>query len=156
LLRAFPATLRHNVVALAAELTATPPGVIHCWLDQTNLIGGVAGLLAGVPAVFLGLRSLNPTLGPRRLDVPYLQPWYRIMVRSRRIHLVANSHAAAASYAEWIGIAPDRIAVITNGIEPRHFPQPTAEARRQARRTLGLSDADRVVSGIFRLSEEKQ
>jgi glycosyltransferase involved in cell wall biosynthesis len=156
LLRAFPYRLRYNVLTLAADLTADPPDVIHCWLDPTNLIGGVAGLLAGVPAVLLGLRSLNPTQGPQHLDVPYLQPWYRILALSRRVHFVANSRAAAASYAEWIGIPQDRIAVIANGFEPMHFPQPTLEARCQARRAMGLSADHRVVSGIFRLSEEKQ
>src|SRR5262249_43504166 len=59
-------------------------------------------------------------------------------------------------YAEWIGIPPDRVAVISNGLDSDAFPPRTAEARQQARAALGLSAHDRVVCGILRLSEEKQ
>lgn len=155
LLRAFPAQLRQNVLALATDLAADRPDVLHCWLDQTNLIGGVAGLLAGVPAIVLGLRSLNPANVPH-LYSPYLQPWYATLTCSRRVHLVANSSAAAVSYADWIGIPRERVAVISNGLNTGAFPPSTAQARQQARSSLGLAADDRVVCGILRLSEEKQ
>jgi glycosyltransferase involved in cell wall biosynthesis len=155
LLRVFPAQLRHNVLALATDLAADRPDVLHCWLDQTNLIGGVAGLLAGVPAIILGLRSLNPSNVPH-LDSPYLQPWYATLTRSRRVQLIANSRAAAASYADWIGVPRERIAVIPNGLNQEGFPALTGAARQQARSALGLSAEHRVVVGILRLSEEKR
>jgi glycosyltransferase involved in cell wall biosynthesis len=72
------------------------------------------------------------------------------------VHFIANSHVGAASYSEWIGLPVERFHVILNGIELGHFPTPTAQARREARARLGLSEADRVVSGVFRLAEEKQ
>lgn len=155
LLRGVPAELQPHVVALAADLAKDRPDVLHCWLDQTNLIGAFAGLLTGVPAIVLGLRSLNPAQ-VSQLSSPYLQPWYSILTHSRRVHLVANSDAAAASYAEWVGLPRERIAVIRNGVELSHFPQSTPQTRREARRALGLDDTDRVVSGVLRLSEEKQ
>jgi glycosyltransferase involved in cell wall biosynthesis len=150
----FPAILRHNVIALAADLAADLPDVLHCWLDQTNLIGGVAGLLTGVRTIILGLRNLNPTHFSN-LDTPYNQSWYAILAQSHRVHFVANSHAAAASYAAWIGIPLERVAVIRNGFDSSHFPESTAETRLAARRSFGLRHEDHVVSGIFRLSEEK-
>jgi glycosyltransferase involved in cell wall biosynthesis len=155
LLRTFPSQLRQNVLTLAADLAADLPDVLHCWLDQTNLIGGVAGLLTGVPAIVLGLRSVNPSHFPDQY-LPGTQQWYAVLARSCRVHLVANSQAAAASYAEWIGVPLERIAVIRNGLDASNFPQNTPKARHQARRGFRLCENDRVVSGVFRLSEEKQ
>jgi len=108
-----------------------------------------------VPAIVLSTRNSNPTNFPR-LNVPYLLPWYRIAASSRRVHFIANSHSGAASYAEWIGIPVHRFHVVFNGIDLNQLPQPTADARRQARAEFALKEADRLVSGVFRLAEEKQ
>jgi len=155
LVRAVPAHLRDHVFALAAELATAKPDVLHGWLDQTSIVAGVAGLLTGVRSIVLGLRSLNPS-HVAHLDAPFLRPWYGILARSSRISFVANSRAAAASYADWIGISRERVAVIPNGLNFSHFPQPSPAAREHARRELDLHAADRVVSGILRFSEEKQ
>ncbi|HMF11672.1 MAG TPA: glycosyltransferase, partial [Gemmataceae bacterium] len=66
------------------------------------------------------------------------------------------SHSGAASYAEWIGIPVDRFHVVFNGIDLSQLPKPSPEARRKARAAFGLKETDRVVSGVFRLAEEKQ
>jgi glycosyltransferase involved in cell wall biosynthesis len=155
LLRATPPRLRHFLIALAAELAADLPDVLHCWLDQPNVLGAISGLLAGVPTIILSTRNSNPTNFPR-LNVPYLLPWYRIAARSRRVHFVANSHSGAESYAEWIGIPVERFHVVFNGIDLSQLPKPTSDARRQARAVFALEETDRLVSGVFRLAEEKQ
>jgi glycosyltransferase involved in cell wall biosynthesis len=119
------------------------------------VMGTIAGLLAGVPSIVLSTRNSNPT-NFQRLNVPYLLPWYRFAAQSRRVHFIANSHSGAASYAEWIGIPVERFHVVFNGIDLSHFPEPTEEGRRQARAALGFKPSDRLVSGVFRLAEEKQ
>jgi glycosyltransferase involved in cell wall biosynthesis len=155
LLRATPPGLRYLVVSLAAELADDPPDVLHCWLDQPNVMGTIAGLLAGVPCIVASTRNSNPTNFPR-LNLAYLLDWYRIAAQSRRVHFVANSHSGAASYAEWIGIPVERFHVVFNGIDLSQLPKPSPDARRKARAAFGLKDTDRVVSGVFRLAEEKQ
>jgi glycosyltransferase involved in cell wall biosynthesis len=155
LLHATPPALRHQVIALAAELASDPPNVLHCWLDEPNVLGTIAGLLAGVPCVVLSTRNSNPT-NFSRLNAPFLLPWYRIAAQSRRVHFISNSHSGAGSYAEWIGFAVERFHVVFNGLDLSHFPKPSVEARRQARAVFGLNAADRLVSGVFRLAEEKQ
>jgi GDPmannose 4,6-dehydratase len=155
LLRATPPALRHLLVSLTAELAADPPDVLHCWLDQPNVMGTIAGLMAGIPCIILSTRNSNPT-NFQRLNVPYLLPWYRIAAQSGRVHFIANSHSGAASYAEWIGIPTDHFHVVFNGIDLSQFPMPSPEAKRQARAALGVAATDRLVSGVFRLAEEKQ
>jgi glycosyltransferase involved in cell wall biosynthesis len=155
LLRATPSGLREALISLAAELAADPPDVLHCWLDQPNVIGAIAGLLAGIRCVVLSTRNSNPTNFPR-LNLPFLLPWYRLVAQSRRVHFIANSRSGGASYAAWIGIPLARFHIVFNGIDLDHFPQPSPEARRAARKAHGIRETDRVVSGVFRLAEEKQ
>jgi glycosyltransferase involved in cell wall biosynthesis len=155
LLRAVPSEVRQAALALAAELAADPPDILHAWLDEPNVIAAIAGLLAGVRCIILSTRNVNPTNFPR-FNTWYFRQWYQIAALSRRIHFIANSHSGAASYASWMGILQERMHVVFNGIDLSHFPMPTVEARRKARAAFGLSEADRVVSGVFRLAEEKQ
>jgi glycosyltransferase involved in cell wall biosynthesis len=155
LLRATPPALRQLLINLTAALAADPPDLLHCWLDQPNVMGAIAGLMAGVPCIILSTRNSNPT-NFQRLNVPYLLPWYRIAATSNRVHFIANSHSGAASYAEWIGISTQRFHVVFNGIDLSHFPESTPDARLQARAALGIAETDLVVSGVFRLAEEKQ
>ncbi|HMC66014.1 MAG TPA: glycosyltransferase [Gemmataceae bacterium] len=150
-----PLEIRPPVIRLIADLIQDRPDVLHCWLDQPNIIGAIAGFVAGVPGILLSVRNSNPTNFPR-LNEPYLHAWYQLLARSRRVHFLSNSHSGAASYASWIGVPQERFHVIFNGLCLDHFPEPTAANREAARREFGLSAADKVVCGIFRLAEEKQ
>jgi glycosyltransferase involved in cell wall biosynthesis/SAM-dependent methyltransferase len=155
LLQAVPLEVQESVLSLAFELIAGKPDVLHCWLDQPNVIGAIAGLMARVPHIIFSTRNANPT-NFSRLFTPYMQKWYRLAAQSGRVHFIANSHSGAASYADWLGIPVERFHVIFNGLRFDHFPEPTPEARRQARALFGLRPSDRVVSGVFRLAAEKQ
>src|SRR5262249_53023632 len=137
------------------EVVVEPPDVLHCWLDQPNVIGAIAGLLADVPHVLLSARNSAPPNFPR-IHYPYLHRWYQTVARSDRVHLLANSRSGAASYADWLGEPLQRFHVVLNGVCLEHFPEPSPEARRPARRSFGLSEKDRVVCGVFRLAAEKQ
>jgi glycosyltransferase involved in cell wall biosynthesis len=155
LILAAPPELRDQVSCLVAELLVARPDVLHGWLDAGNIVGGIAGLIAGVPRILLSTRNSNPTNFPR-LNSPYMDPWYRLLVRSRRVRLLANSHSGAASYASWIGMPEDEIHVVLNGLRRQDLPEPTAAARRAARQAFALPERARVVAGAFRLDAEKQ
>jgi hypothetical protein len=155
LFRTLPHEIREFVGSLYAELCVERPDILHCWLDQPNIIGAIAGLLAGVPRIVIGFRNSNPTHFPR-FHRPYMLPWYRLLAKSRRVEFISNSHSGVTSYASWIGFAKARVHVVANGICPDHFPVPTEEKRQTARRFFGLSPEHKVVCGIFRLDEQKQ
>jgi len=155
LILAAPPETRDHVSCLVADLLVTRPDVLHCWLDAGNVIGAIAGLIAGVPRILLSTRNSNPTNFPR-LNSPYMERWYRLLLRSRRVSLLANSHSGAASYAAWIGMPEDEIHVVLNGLRRQDLPEPTAAARAAARQALGLAEDASVVGGAFRLDTEKQ
>src|SRR5262249_10713436 len=148
LLRDVPEELRDQTAALTSELVVDRPDLLHCWLDQPNIVGAIAGLLSNVPAIVLATRNGNPTNFPR-LHAPYQQTWYQLAAPAPTVHFLANSHAGAVSYAHWIGIPTSRFDIIANGFVPEQFPTPTNESRLSARRAFGLRASDRVVCGVF-------
>jgi glycosyltransferase involved in cell wall biosynthesis len=155
LLRVVPFEIRQTIVDLAANLAANLPDVLHCWLDQPNVLGTIAGLLANVPRIVLSTRNANPTNFPR-FDFPYLREWYQTAALSDRVRFIANSHSGAVSYAAWLGIPVERFHIVFNGIAFDDFPLSTPEARWKARAEFGLEPSDKVVCGVFRLAAEKQ
>lgn len=137
------------------ELSLLKPDVAHFWLDHSNIWGGPAALLAGVPAVILSTRNVHPGNFPY-LHTPYFHPWYEILEKNPRVHLINNSHLGAASYAEWIGAPLARFDVVLNGVNLTHLKLAGAEDRARIRRDIGVPlDAPAIV-GAFRLSDEKR
>ena len=152
--RALPLPIRHDVVDLAGEFLRARPRVVHAWMDHANVTAGLAALAVGVPRVVLAFRSLNPSNFPL-LYRNWMLPWYRLLVTDPRVRMVANSHAGAASYAEWLDIDPTRIAVVLNGVDPTEYarPDPAAVARVRAEVAPGGGP---LVVGMMRLTEEKR
>lgn len=152
--RALPLPIRHDVVDLAGEFLRARPRVVHAWMDHANVTAGLAALAVGVPRVVLAFRSLNPTNFPA-LYRNWMLPWYRLLVADPRVRFVANSHAGAASYAEWLDIDPARIAVVLNGVDPTEYARPAAADVARVRAELA-PHGGRLVVGMMRLTEEKR
>jgi len=145
-----PHSLLQLVHTLAAEFARRRPAVVHSWQDATNVAAGLAALAAGVPRVVLSTRSLSPDHFP--FLTPYMRPAYRAMLGSRRVAILNNSRAGAASYAEWLGVGADRIEVVRNSLA---VPE-TSAAGAAFRRTAGIPPGAPIIGSVFRLSEEKQ
>ncbi len=155
LLLSTPADLRDAILRLTGVLERTRPDVLHAWLDQCNLIGGIAALLAGVPRILLSTRNSNPTNFPRLL-APYMEEWYRILARSHRVRFLANSRSGAQSYASWIGIPEEHIHVVLNGFVEADYVKASSGDRLAVRSELGVPADARVLLGVFRFDVEKQ
>lgn len=141
------------VASLLDALRRDPPDVLHCWLDFPNVVGALAGLLAGVPRIVVSARSVNPTHFPD-LDLPWLRASYRWLSRCPDVTFVANSLAGARDYAAWIGVREERFRVVHNGVP---LPAPPRPAERLAeRRALGVPEGVFLVVGVLRLSAEKR
>jgi len=134
------------------ELVERRPGVVHVWLDATNVKAGLAAAIAGVPRIVLSGRSMAPV----NFDLiqPFMRPGYRALLARPGVVLLNNSEAGARDYARWLGIAPARVGVVHNAapLEAR----PPAEAIAAARRTLGVPDGAPLVGSMLRFSEEKR
>ena len=155
LLPFIPPALAPLVRNLAADLLRIKPQVIHCWLDWSNIIGGLAGYLAGTPLIVLSTRNLNPSRFPTFYR-PWQQAWYSFLVRSRRVQLVANSKAGAEDYASWLGLRPESFRVIRNGLDPTAVIRPSSREIISFRKELGLKKDELLVGGVFRLDPEKR
>lgn len=153
--RAIPEVLRPRCADLFGEFVVRRPHVVHCWLDHTNIWGGVAAALAGVPAIVLSTRSVAPTHFPPLLQ-PWLAPWYRTLASRPGVSFVNNSNAGADDYARWLELPRERLSVILNGVDFESMTAPAAAEVATFRRSLGAAEGDPVLTGILRLGEEKR
>lgn len=144
-----------NLIPLVGALGEARPDVLHCWLDEPNLIGALAGLVAGVPHILISTRNVHPGHFPY-LHRPWFRDCYRALADSRRVTWVANSRAGAESYAEWCGISPQRLHVVWNGFDSTGLRPCPAGERAARRRLAGLDPEAWLVMGVFRLSPEKR
>lgn len=148
-----PPFARSCVHLLSNELCQLRPDVLHCWLDNTNIFGGMAGVTSDVSRIVLSGRSLNPTHFPTLMHT-WMHTWYRILLSDERTVMTNNSWAGGADYAQWLGIPPENIAVVYNGLSnaPRVYER---EAGVALRASLGMRKDTPLLGGFFRLSEEK-
>lgn len=151
-MRTIPLSLREPVMICTVTFLLSRPGVVHLWQDSTNIVGALAALLAGVPRIVMAGRNLAPHhFFYFRHD---MRPLYRFLLSFPQVSLINNSHAGAASYAQWLDIPEQRIGVIHNGLDSRIFST-AHEAAKATRERWGVDSGALVVGGIFRFSPEK-
>lgn len=146
---------REVIAPLIAELRRDPPEVLHCWLDESNVVGAIAGLLVGVPRIVIGTRNVNPSHF-RNLHRPWLRSAYFALASSPRVTLTANSEEGGADYARWCGVEAGRFRVIHNGLDTSQWVPPSPAERAEARASLGVAEEEVLVVGVFRLAHEKR
>ncbi|MFN7952222.1 MAG: glycosyltransferase [bacterium] len=153
LVGAHPASLW--MVPILALVRERRPAVVHCWLDDANIVGACAGLLGGAARIVASARSLNPTNSPQ-LFRRWHRASYRLLAHGRAVRLLANSRAGALDYARWCGVRAERFTVVPNGVPIHELVPLDAASRLAARAALGIADDAFLVVGILRLSTEKR
>lgn len=98
--------------------------------------------------MILGLRNLNPSRLP--FYQPFFRPLYKLLLNDARVSLVANSRVGAVDYAQWLGIDPDRIAIVYNGFAASGYGVDTA-----ATTTARPSPCAPLVLGVSQFRPEK-
>lgn len=155
LIRSFPADMAGPIAFWLTEFRRRRPQIVHAWQDSTCLTAAVAALLSGVPRIVLAARSVRPD-NPRRRLKRFMREGYQSLVGHASVVLTNNSRAGANDYAEWLGIDPDTIEVVYNGIDCDQPVQDAASARARLRTRLGVPASTPIVGSAFRMSEEKQ
>lgn len=148
----FPAPFVEQTLALAAALLVIKPNVVHLWQDYTNLVGGLAALLAGVPRVVLGGRSVAPYHFPYHQR--YMRSVYQVLLAYPQVCLANNSAAGAADYERWLGLQPGSVVVVHNGIDTDAFLAATTPTQ-SLRAIWGIPEEAPLVGGVFRFGPEK-
>ena len=130
------------------------PDIVHLWLDECNVKGGIAATLAGVPRIILGMRSLPPT--NFQFYQPYMRSAYQWLARLPSVIMVNNSSAGARAYEEWLGLKHGDIKVISNGIG--HSQEQIIAAVSDGvviNRELKTNENEKIIGVVMRFSHEK-
>lgn len=155
LMDTMPYDFAGEVWNLYTQLMVYRPEVLHCWLDNPNVIGSIAGWLAGVPKIVISVRNVNPTHF-KYIYNDWFDPWYKMAARNPNVVLTGNSAAGTNSYARWMRIADERFTVIHNGIDFSQIQAPSAKDLMAFQQEHSLTPDTPVIAGIFRLSPEKR
>lgn len=148
--------VRRHLWPAVTHLLYDKPDVSICYLDGTNIIGGIASLLTGVGRVITSFRSINPT------HFNFYQSWYpkyyKALYRSRKVLLTGNSQVGIDSYSDWLGLKPGRVKLFRNGLDFSHFDEVDSAKVADVRGLMGVTGTQSppVVGGVFRLSREKR
>jgi len=154
LLAGMPEGLRDEVWRLFSHISVLRPDVLHCCLDIPNISGGIAGLVADVPCIALGVRSYNPTHYPDQYR-PWFERYYRMLAASPRVRMFANSRVCADDYETWLG-AGVGFRIVYNGLDTATLGDASAADVLAFRNECAVPDGAPLVAGLLRLNEEKR
>ncbi|WP_353862013.1 glycosyltransferase [Azospirillum formosense] len=157
ILKRLPLYMIHWTIAAFRRFSADRPSLVVAYLDPANIATGLGALLAGVDHVALSGRNVHPGNFPNLyLDgVDWIRDLYGEMSLFPEVRISANSIVGAHSYAEWIGLPHEAVAVVPNGIPP-DSGAPPADTIRAVRAELAVGGDTPLIVGVFRLAEEKQ
>ena len=127
------------------------PDVVHTTLTEANLIGRLAGPLAGVPVVS---SLVNVSYGPEQLAAPTgssLGVRVRHLLDAASARFVVRFHAVTTTVADVmatrLGVPRARIDVVPRGRAPEQLGRRSPHRRAQARAALGVpGDAPLILS----------
>gem|GEM_PF-1628863 len=152
-----PGMLR-KVRNLVTILSNERPYSLHLWQDSTNVLGAVAGLIAGVPRIVMSARSLPPFAGedssfPDKgpnyyYNNRFVKHLYKILLSKDNVYLCHNSENGRQKYVEWLGGFEDKMPLLRNG-----FDFTNTSIRQQNDKK---SSSSKVLGAVFRFVEVKQ
>jgi glycosyltransferase involved in cell wall biosynthesis len=139
-----------EVRRLGRIIDEVEPDLVHLHSSKAGLAGRLA-LRGRRPTVFQPHGwSFQATTGPLKQATVR---WERFGSRwADRILCVSEGEADEAAA---IGIRRDRLAVVSNGVDPSRWPVVTADSRTAARERLGVDADALVVVNVGRLSRQK-
>ena len=140
---------------LVASLRQAKPDVLQCHLVRASLYGRIAAAIAGIPCVICVAHSVEEYMTSDNLRDRLVRR-AESATQSMVTRYVAVSDAVSHALRNRVGISPERICTIRNGISLGGSSAGTSEARREARARMGLSIDDLVVGTVARLLPRKR
>lgn len=148
-----PSVLR-DVADYARTLAAVRPKIVHLWLDEVNVKGGLAAVAAGVPRIILSGRNLPPN--NYLLYHPYMREGYRWLLKQPGVTLINNSAAGARAYERWLELKQGNIRAVYNGFDfDEELLAVCRRGRTEYRERHEIPPNVPLVGTVIRLSEEK-
>jgi glycosyltransferase involved in cell wall biosynthesis len=128
------------------------PDLVQTWMYHADLLGGIAGRLAGVPVVW----NIRQSTLDRSTSKLHTRATLAICARlSHRLpaRIVSCSRAGSNLHAD-LGYDGSRIVLIPNGFDVEHF-RPDAVAREEVRRELGVPPSAPLIGLVARFDPQK-
>jgi len=124
------------IIRLARHIRRTRPAVIQTWMYHADLLGGLAGRLAGGVPVLWNIRNsgLEPHLTKR--STIWIAGVCMRLARRLPARIVCCSERAARLHVDF-GYPQEKMVVIPNGFALESF-RPDATARARVRREMGI------------------
>ncbi len=116
------------------------PVIVHFFLPQAYILGGILARCAGLKCLVMSRRSLN-----FYQDQHPLMAWFEQKLHGSMTAIIGNSRAVVAQLHKDEGVAKDKLGLIYNGIELERFDV-SHDTRRQ-RKQLNIG-ADTIVMVI--------
>jgi glycosyltransferase involved in cell wall biosynthesis len=123
--------ITNKIRNLTAILLKERPYSLHLWQDTTNVLGAIAGLIAGVPRIMMSARSLPPfaiknssfpNKGPNYyLNNRYVRILYQQLLKHDNVYLCHNSENGMQKYIEWLGGFEEKMQLLRNGFDFSDF-----------------------------------
>lgn len=122
--------------------------ILQTFFKESNIVGTIAGRLAGIPAIIASRRNIGYEL----------KSWHRALFRLLRHwtnYYLANSRAVADWTEEVEKADSDRIKIIYNGLNLERFRGEKTELRQQKRRDWKIEDKELLIGAVANLRPVK-
>ena len=129
-----------NLIRLIRRIS---PSILHCFLFRANILGRIAGRIAGVPVIISSVRVLEAG--------SFFKNVLDRMTSSLTDACIAVSEAARRYTIEHSGISPQKISTIYNGIDCNE----SCRESMFSRKAVSLDEKDIVLALIGRLHIQK-
>jgi glycosyltransferase involved in cell wall biosynthesis len=137
-----------GVARLARHVRRVRPDVIQCWMDHSNLIGGLAARLASRAPVVWGVHHSDHVAGVTKRSTLFTVSACARLSYRMPARIVCCSEHGRRLYAR-AGFAPWKLTVIPNGFDTERF-RPDPNARAAVRAELGLGADTPLVALVAR------
>ena len=128
-------------------LRSFAPDLVHSHSRLPSLVSSLAGRAPDVSTLHSDQLTSHGSVLDRGLVRRALSVWGRTVT--------TLDESARAMLLRELGLSPDRVQVVPNGVDPRNFDPPSAEARSRARGRFELGEGDRVAVFVGSMTDVK-
>ena len=129
-------------------------------LDHDGALAGLAATAVGIPTIILRAENMNPDklteiyTEAMAESLRYLPSAYRALASMDGVRLANVCQAGARDYEQWLELSEGKFEVLENGLDPRHFEEPSVSPD-ELRNQWSIPLEAPVIGSVFRLTEQK-
>jgi len=138
---------------LLRQLRSLRPDVVQTWMYHSDLVGGIAAWMTGVPRIVWGIRNTIIDARQAPISTRICQKVCAVLSEFLPQAIVSCSAVAAREHIA-AGYSASKMTVIPNGIDFEKF-YPDERKRRQMRTAFGIGESEFLVGMVARYDAQK-